>query len=783
MAMRLRYSGEFCAVDGTVWKCEILQEASSAFASVGELEFSLSESPLVIEWSEHELHEPVCGSTATLVLNSPGDRTYEDLYTIIPGSIRLDVYRAGSLYWSGTLDPETYEEPYSRGSNYDVSLTFSDFGILDRIPYDLSGRKTLMELVTAALSHSGISYGSIDASLISTSFTDNTPLTLGSLSLPSENFFDEDGEASTWREVLDGILQPLALRIIQRAGIIYVYDLNGLRTSQATARELVWDGIEPTYSTPPVYNNIKVTFSPYSNAKLTSEFHYGDVADPGIINKSTVSSMNPECYSFYKDYSPSHQHEGEWDDDLIGFTIFLSNDSDKCKGGIAAKGTNNRYFKIVPVTGGEESEGVAVGFRANQHFDMTSSTPIKGINPGSHPESLAMRCERIHIPASSPDDQKQNFIRIRMDMLCDPRYNPFEDAPEDGDGNENANYKEFQSWAQQAFIPVAIVLYDANGTALYHYRNDILTVNGRPARSVASCASWQMNGSTMDGWVPGEANFGDAWLSYYDADMDIREGNGCLGWRTNRQNFGKPYSTGARVSKRKLHYLQNTSSIPVEKDWWYFDSFKEAPDGQYIPYPPEGGYLEIRVYNGVYLFDDKDRFNQTPSVSDFFRQGLYDKIRWLLYKVPEVSVVKRTLTFADEEIDDVEYSGVANVHAREDLELETICGTALGICPTAKGVYLRVTSGEQIQNLTRAGRTDHPEQLLIGTLYSQYATRKVSLTGEVRMDPLGLSLYSDAAQPAGRLFLAKAERQDIRLDSSEVTMVEIRPDEYSGTQS
>ena len=241
-----------------------------------------------------------------------------------------------------------------------------------------------------------------------------------------------------------------------------------------------------------------------------------------------------------------------------------------------------------------------------------------------------------------------------MDMLADPRYNPFEDAPEDGDGNENANYQEFLSWANQAFIPVAIVLYDSAGNALYHYKNDILTVNGRPARSVAACASWQVNNTTADGWLPGEASFGDAWLSYYDEDLPqgLIEGQGCLGWKTNRQSFGKPYASGAR---RKLYYLKNAGNIPTPQDWWYFDSFKDAPDGQFIPYPPAGGYLEIRVYNGVYIFDDTDHFNQTPSVSGFYQQGLYDKLRWLLYKVPEMSVVRRNLAWDEEEIDDVEY--------------------------------------------------------------------------------------------------------------------------------
>lgn len=776
MAMQLRYAGEFYAVDGTVWRCEILQEADSAFVSVGELDLSTANSPLVIEWLESELENPVCGSTATLALNSPDDRTYEDLYTVRPGRIRLDVYRAGSLYWSGTLDPEFYEEPYAHGCNYDVTLTFADFGILDRLPYDLSGQRTLLELMAAALNRSGIAYGIIDQTLISTSFTDGTALRLEALSLPSENFFDEDGVASSWREVLDGILQPLGLRMIQRAGRIFVYDLNGLYTAPPAVRAIQWDGADSTYNTPRVYNNIRVTFSPYSSAALLKKFEYGDTYGPEYIGMGS-QAQSPERYSFYEDYDDSHKHDYDWDYNLISFTIFLSNDATKCKGGIAYIGNLNRYFKIYPNLGGSESEGVAVGFYTGGHGPLSSGRPVlKGINPGSHYQTLAMRTERMYLPSLSVEDRKNNFVRICMDMLADCRYNPFTDAPEDEDGNENANYQEFLSWAQQAFVPIAIVMYDASGTALYHYTNKILTQKGRPANSVAACASMQ-NG--FAGWVAGEASFGDAWLAYYDTGLDLISGNGCLGWKTNRQNFGKPYSNGRKVSKRNIYYRDENDT---NHDWWYFDSFTKAPDGQFIPYPPAGGYLEIRVYNGVYIFDDTDEFS-IDAYGGFNDQGLYQKLRWLLYKVPEVSVVRRTLTFDDAEIDDVEYSGVANQEAKEDLELETICGTALALCPTAKGIYLRTSSGEQVQELCRAGRTDHPEQLLIGTLYSQYAARKAALSGEVRIDPNGLALYTDAAQPMTRRFLLKKERQDIRMDCSEITAVEIRPDEYTGIES
>lgn len=145
-------------------------------------------------------------------------------------------------------------------------------------------------------------------------------------------------------------------------------------------------------------------------------------------------------------------------------------------------------------------------------------------------------------------------------------------------------------------------------------------------------------------------------------------------------------------------------------------------------------------------------------------------------------MVKRTLTLDEDTMDDVEYSGVLNADAKEDLELDTICGTADVVCPTAKGIYMSSETGEQIQKLMRAGRTDHPEHLLIGTLYSQYADRRTTLSGEVSIDPKGLSSYVDAAQGQDVKFIMSGEEINVKEDVSDATFIEIRPDEYEGKE-
>lgn len=160
---QLRYTGEFASRAGAAWRVDIMQEADAPFDSAGYLTFP-ADSPLVIEWPREDKEAAILGSNATLKIISPGDRTYEDLYTIEAGRIRMDVYKDNALYWSGALDPEFYEEPYETASGYEVSLTFSDFGILDRVKYDLAGMQTLRDIIAYALQRAGILYGEINRS-------------------------------------------------------------------------------------------------------------------------------------------------------------------------------------------------------------------------------------------------------------------------------------------------------------------------------------------------------------------------------------------------------------------------------------------------------------------------------------------------------------------------------------------------------------------------------------------------------------------------------------------
>ena len=732
MSMRVRYRGSFLSQKGVTWRVDILQESDRNF-TIGELTFDADE-PLVISWKNTDKEEVICGSEATIHIVSPGDRTYQDFYTIEVGAVAMNVYKDGNLYWSGTLDPEFYEEPYEAAREYTVSISFSDFGILDRLKYNLTGMQTLQAIVDNALARSGVSYLGLITTYTSTYFTDGGIVRLESLKVRSDNFYDEEGEASTMKEAVEGILQPLALRMIQKRGRIYIYDLNAL-ASFAPTRIVTWDGDSQTMGTDKVANNVKVTFSPYASELLNTEVKYTDPVDRSKINRTSETPSDGEYYSWYPDYDPRHGSSTGWDYDLISFTLFLSRNGY----GVNNLHPNARYFHVEPIYGGSMDEGICWGFYTGGHGSMASGFPrIKG-------GSLILKATTSNpifstIPVSVPQistHADDYMLRLSMEMLLDPRYNPF---VSENEYNEEGNAKAIKRWADFIFVPVDIELLDDNGDVIYHYAN----------KSVAqSSGRTGMIGMCTGSWVSGAATFGDAWLEYYIPE-DVRDVSGGIGWNANRHVVGlAPYEL--------------------------YDSFRQMAAGEYLPYPPVGGSLRVTVHSGVRMYDHDEVTWAYMNTAE--EKGLYGMIRFLMYKAPVIDMVRNTPGLDEIGADDIEYQGYLNRAAKEEISIDTICGTLPNLCPVARGVYYRTSDNGQLTELVRAGVTDHPEKLLIGTLYSQYAARHTTLRGVAVMDPGGLFGYTEANQP-GKVFIMAGERQDVITDCSDITIVELTADEY-----
>lgn len=750
----LRYSGEFLSRTGVVWKVNILQEAEEDFERVGVLDFDVE--PLNIEWKREDKENVICGSSATLQIISPSDRTYEDLYTIEVGRIRMDAYRNNALYWSGALDPEFYEEPYESEKGYTVPLTFSDFGILDRLKYCWTGILPIRTIITNALLQSTINYGGLDETLISTKLSaSGSAMSLQDLSVRSDNFYDEDGEASTLKETIEGILQPLGLRMVQRKGKVYVYDLNGLYTLAQSA-SVVWDGNRSTMGVDKVANNVKITWNTYAQSgNLAAEECWTEPTDATQIAINQLAGRTVgNCQIFSYHYSTDLY---DWIDATdAGFTIWLSSVGHNAE--IQASGA--KFFKIVEQYDGSESEGVAIywksyrGYKVGSGSNWRASVETQGHGYGTLPGNLSsvgsiiFKTNPVWIPPVNSAGSL--MLRITANLLLDPRFNPFETAANlmtakrmETGLEQKDQYDTWNTHGNFVYVPVRIKFQPDGENTVYCWTNKAVVSQDPSSHKVSTLDETYGSWGSVSGW---------GYICYYDNE-DRQEKCGVLGWKKNRPAIN-PH------------------------DGKIISILRHAENGQYIPYPNyggKGGQLWVEVLGGGWMISDA---NNALSSTEVLNPGnLWNKISWVAMQLPEIEIMNSGQFDRTINTDDVEYSAEVNSAAKESIEIDTICGTSAKPVQTARGAYYNTATGQQVNTLTRAGRTTQAEDLLIGTIYSQYAERRTTLSGEIELPAEPVKTFTEDNQP-NKLFMMAGEVQNTIADTSEAQLVELRPDEY-----
>ena len=760
--MELIHRGVFYSRECVKWEVRLYRRQEEGAETVGELSFPGSE-PLLIEWPSTKKESVLCSSRATLKLLSPGDRTYVDLWSEEVGAVRLDVLKSDLLYWSGVLDAEFYEEPYSTPDGYEVCLTFSDFGLLGRVPYGLTGMKTLREVLDYSLLEAvGLNVSGVDEGFISTE-VGGVRLSLSALRVCSDNFYDEDGEAMTLHDVLEGVLQPLALRLIQRGGTLWVYDLNGLYAG-GSVEKVEWMSDDQMLQTDSVYNNARVTWSPYvAGGDLLEKGCYDDDTDVSLTALNRVSGMVPRTGVQIWSYHHSGKLRDWVDATDCGFTLWTK------RTGVHAELLDDaaRFFRIVAQEDGEESEGVALRWPGvDGHREGNILQGSYGLSVvfhgcgwtagwiGSGVGVALWKSEAVWLPpvGSSGDAL---CLRVCLNLLMDCRFNPFEGAAKLMSGYDQSDWvKKWDARGNFVYIPVTLKWRPDGSDVVWCWSNQ--DVVSRPVSSPVRTV-----GETLGRWVEYDESEDQSpsvygYLCWYQPD-DRAEKCGVLGWKKNR-----PCITP--------HTEDLTTSL------------SGAGDGQLVPYPTAGGsggslWLEVRSEGWLLCDGDKD-ISRTKALDTY---GLWSENRtwWCLMQLPEIEVQHARQYGTSLESDDVEYIGVLNGSAKEDLEISTVCGSVSGGMAMARGCYYVRRSGqlEQLESVTRGGRSSVLEELLLGTLYSQYAERRTKLMGTAQLPPRGLCQWREAMQ-GGKRFVATGLCEDAEDDTCEIELTEYRPDEY-----
>lgn len=726
----LRYYAEFYDRKDRKYRVEIYQESETAYTPV---EVELAAEPVTIEWNEVEKLDPVRGSGATLRLISTTDRQFYDMYSVDYGVIELNVLReedgAMVLYWAGTLDPELFSEPYAYANMYVTELTFVDLAVLDYAMWDGEGRLQIGIIIEKCLRSARLQNMPIALSydLVSTTYGDySAAATL--LMLDAENFYDEDGDAMTMREVLEEVLRPFALQITQRNGQFHLYDCHAL--SSLEPERIEWYSDDATLETDKVYNNVRVRFSPADVQEVANtELDPQEILQEGGISKTMAGTVAGET-----------EPTGWF---TLHFGLYGTRNKMTVKNGAT-------FFRVQPIYSGDEEAGVLWGASFPDFAGQAGWAPgapncvlTEGVSVWPTVACTPIiELDKFYVQAKTPNSNTQ--IRISLDLLYDQRSNFYEDSGLFSQPNDISSIQIFKDAAPYVYIPVVISLWSEAGECMYRYSNNY---RRRPFD--------QYNDGAI-GWfrVVDDRQIYDkpAWLCYYNDSLDGK--SGLNGWTTNKRIVG-PSINGAPILT---------------------EAQKRRNAGEYIELPPTSGYIKIEVCSGLVCHTD----SHNPIYYDTALFGIWAyqfEHGWFAYKNLEVRYVPVSGGDDDYEEVDFEATGYINKLAREELSIDTIVGS-LGDTVIAKG-DLRTIDGVRQTSFNRGDYTDRLERLLIGTAYSQYADRKNVLSGTIE-SPKTFGVLSDATIDGK--YMVVSEVQNIEEATSEIRAIEVIADKYEAIE-
>jgi len=236
MAHQKKYFYQYTGLDGKGYVVELWQDTEDALAAE---EVTGGNVPFVVEMPEldHKF-QVVRGKGCAIEIFSDVDmKFYNGLYHVDPQEFMVYQYVDSVLDFVGYLNSEMYREPYDR-VKYTISVTGADgFSLMDRFSFlqlggsNYTGIKSKWEILQIVLDKINLPWNEILISL-STTFSGYSAAASSTILHESyvdcSNFYDEDNEAMTLREVVESILAPYGATIEAESGNIYIKDIHTL---------------------------------------------------------------------------------------------------------------------------------------------------------------------------------------------------------------------------------------------------------------------------------------------------------------------------------------------------------------------------------------------------------------------------------------------------------------------------------------------------------------------------------------------------------------------------
>lgn len=303
MAWNVKYYAEWNDTIGYRNRLEFLVEASVATPYPKEVIVKSCK----ITYPEIDFfgEEAMYGGGADIILIS-SERTVllDDFYTSNPIGIQVRHYlqnyeeQADYLNFVGYLDTEQVEDNISGVLNYEFNVTANNgIHVLERLSLVnedgsfLDGLYSIIDIIKFCFDKLNIAYDSIGI-FISTSVTGVDLIyhetILHSLFVNSQNFYDEEEEALSCKEILNNILVSLGVKLYIHNNTIYIIELHYWGEANLIPTMFVYDTL--------VYAGYSSILSPFVGYPIQECIGAHTITKAPGKNKISIN-LNKYCYS------------------------------------------------------------------------------------------------------------------------------------------------------------------------------------------------------------------------------------------------------------------------------------------------------------------------------------------------------------------------------------------------------------------------------------------------------------------------------------------------------
>lgn len=431
--MNTKYFHDFIGMDGVSYRFEIQTNDTVTATRVEG-----AKSPFILRYDNQKKLTPVIGSQATIGLISMSNFQFINLHTDDMQGYMVKFYKAGSLFWQGWLDSELYDESPADVPPYPVSFNASDFNVMERLKYRdadenaFTGIVTLLEHLQRCLTKLALPFGHLYIGCTTTSpdITLTVPETiLHKTYVQSGNFYDEDNEPMSCREVVDSILRPFGLSMVQINGDAYILDYNTIQQGLGLKR---YDFATISYQATEVVN-----------------FNYGNLHDIGFRTTSGGYGFETMINNV-KITSSLYAKNPIFSADIETKTLSIPTN--------IADTTQYRLDSYAKDANVENPNGAPFYVYTNKNSNST----LIGAKTAYNPTQANTRTEfRVKPSVYLTVPSVKTYLNIKLQTYVNTRVNPF-------DTNDNP---ATDSRAKSIMLYCNLYTVDESGTPLMYYEN------------------------------------------------------------------------------------------------------------------------------------------------------------------------------------------------------------------------------------------------------------------------------------------------------------------------